>query len=181
MMNIIVVFPKLEDAKNIRNALVKNGFLVPAICTTGAQALQHADELGAGIVVSGYSFSDMIYSELRADLPRGFEMILVASQRRLEECRGEDLVCVSIPVRLHDLVNTLNMIQETHARRSRRSSGKPKQRNERDTAAIRQAKELLMARNNMTESEAHRYIQKCSMDNGTNMVETAKMVLSLMA
>lgn len=179
-MNIIVVFPKLEDAKNIRNALVKNGFLVPAICTTGAQALQHADELGSGIVVSGYSFSDMIYSELQADLPQEFEMLLVASQRRLEECRGANLMCVSIPIKLHDLINTLNLMQEARARRDRRAS-KPKPRNERDTIIICQAKELLMARNNMTESEAHRYIQKCSMNNGTNMVETAKMVLSLMA
>ena len=36
-----------------------------------------------------------------------------------------------------------------------------------------------MDRNGMTEAEAHRYIQKCSMDNGTNMVETAQMVISL--
>ena len=41
------------------------------------------------------------------------------------------------------------------------------------------AKTLLMERNNMTESEAHRYIQKCSMDSGTNLVETAQMVISL--
>ena len=46
---------------------------------------------------------------------------------------------------------------------------------------IRQAKELLMARNNLSEEEAHRYLQKSSMDSGTNMVETAQMVLSIMA
>ena len=45
---------------------------------------------------------------------------------------------------------------------------------------INQAKALLMERNNMTEEEAHRYIQKCSMDSGTNMLETAQMVISLM-
>ena len=43
-----------------------------------------------------------------------------------------------------------------------------------------QAKELLMDRNHLSEEEAHRYIQKCSMDSGTNMVETAQMVLSMM-
>ena len=32
----------------------------------------------------------------------------------------------------------------------------------------------------MTETEAHRYIQKCSMDSGTNMVETAQMVMRLL-
>ena len=36
-----------------------------------------------------------------------------------------------------------------------------------------------MERNNMSEREAHRYIQKCSMDSGTNMVETAWMIISL--
>lgn len=37
-----------------------------------------------------------------------------------------------------------------------------------------------MNRNHMTEEEAHRYIQKCSMDSGTNMAETAQMVLTMM-
>ena len=37
-----------------------------------------------------------------------------------------------------------------------------------------------MRRNHMTEEEAHRYIQKCSMDSGTNLIETAQMVLSIM-
>ena len=45
---------------------------------------------------------------------------------------------------------------------------------------IKDAKELLMARNHMTEEEAHRYLQKTSMDSGTNLVETAQMVLSMM-
>ena len=37
-----------------------------------------------------------------------------------------------------------------------------------------------MAGNHMTEEEAHRYLQKTSMDSGTNLVETAQMVLSMM-
>ena len=45
---------------------------------------------------------------------------------------------------------------------------------------INEAKALLMSRNNMTEEEAHRYIQKCSMDSSTNLVETAQMVLAVM-
>lgn len=37
-----------------------------------------------------------------------------------------------------------------------------------------------MERNHLSEEEAHRYIQKSSMDNGTNMVETAQMILTLL-
>lgn len=32
----------------------------------------------------------------------------------------------------------------------------------------------------MSEEEAHRYLQKNSMDSGNSMVETAQMVLSIM-
>ena len=42
-----------------------------------------------------------------------------------------------------------------------------------------QAKSLLIEKNGMTEEEAHRYLQKRSMDNGTNMVETSYMVLQV--
>ena len=45
---------------------------------------------------------------------------------------------------------------------------------------IDEAKKLLMNTRNMTEEEAHRFIQKSSMDSGTNMVETAQMVLQIM-
>lgn len=38
---------------------------------------------------------------------------------------------------------------------------------------------MLMQRNRLSEEEAYRYIQKCSMDSGTNMVETAQMLLML--
>ena len=37
-----------------------------------------------------------------------------------------------------------------------------------------------MKNRNMSEEEAHRYLQKNSMDSGNSMVETARMVLDLM-
>ena len=44
---------------------------------------------------------------------------------------------------------------------------------------IEKAKAFLMERNRMTEEEAHRFLQKCSMDSGNSMVETAQMIISL--
>lgn len=65
MVNIIVVFPKLEDAKNIRNLLARNGYSVIGVCCTGAQVLQITDNLEDGIVICGYRFNDMMYADLR--------------------------------------------------------------------------------------------------------------------
>ena len=61
----------------------------------------------------------------------------------------------------------------------RRKKDRPAPRNEEDQKKIDQAKEILMARNHMTEPEAHRYLQKCAMDSGTKIVETAEMVILL--
>ena len=44
MANVIVAFSKLEDAKNIKRILVKNGFDVVAVCTSGAQTLAQTEE-----------------------------------------------------------------------------------------------------------------------------------------
>ncbi|WP_368272681.1 ANTAR domain-containing response regulator, partial [Enterocloster lavalensis] len=78
-----------------------------------------------------------------------------------------------------DLVDTLEMMVQSQARIRRKQRLRPKERNMEEQNLIMRAKELLMERNNMSESEAHRYIQKCSMDSGTNLVETAQMVISL--
>ena len=180
MTNIIVVLPKLEDAKNIKNVLVRSGFGVSGVCTTGAQAISQADGLHDGIIVCSYKMADMIYSELHDCMPAGFEMLLMASQHLINECYGNDIVCLSMPLKVNDLINTVNMMVEGIERRRRKMRQKPKVRSAEEEAAILEAKELLMGRNHMTEEEAHRYLQKCSMDSGTNIVETALMVLSML-
>lgn len=179
MTSIIVVLPKLDDAKNMKNLLVRNGFSVPVVCTSGAQALAQLDNYFDGIVICGYRLPDMLYSELHSDLPPGFEMILMASQRYLVECLDNDIMCLPMPFTVHDMVNTVEMMCNTIAYKRRKRKEKPKQRNAEEIAVIKEAKLVLMKRNNMTEDEAHRYIQKHSMDNSTSMVETAQMVLPL--
>lgn len=180
VINIIVVLPKPEDARGVRGLLVKNGFQVNAVCTTGSQVLSKIDEWNDGIIICGYRLSDMMYSELHDCLPKGFEMLLLASRGVLNECIGNDIICLSMPLKVHDLVNTVAMMSQAVERRRRRARLQPRQRSPEEEALIKEAKEILMNRNNMSEEEAYRYIQKCSMDSGTNMVETAEMVLAMM-
>lgn len=177
MVNIVIALPKLEDAKAIKNIMVRNGFRVSALCTTGAQAINQADSLHDGIMVCSYKLSDMVYSELQECLPRGFEMLLMASPKFLSECYGNDIVCLQMPLKTSDMIDTLNMMSEGIERRRRRQKSQPKVRDENEERIIKEAKETLMARNHMTEDEAHKYLQRCSMESGTNIVETAQMVL----
>ena len=165
MENIIVVFPKIEDGKGLKGLLAKNGFHVDVVCTTGAFALEHAHSLSGGIVISGYRLPDMLYLELKESLPPQFDLLLLASERVLSQ--------------MVDFVNTIHMMFEAQYRRRRRQRSQPAVRNTEERKLIDEAKAVLMERNHMTEDEAHKYIQKCAMDSGTKLVESAQMVLSL--
>ena len=179
MVNLIVTFSKIEDARSIKNVLVRNGFPVAAMCTTGAQAINYAESLDTGVVVCGCRFPDMIASQLREEIPAGFDMLMVASPSYRDD-RQEDIVFVSMPLKVNDLISSVSMVCEAQERRRKKLREIARVRSERERNLIANAKKLLMERNNMTESEAHRYIQKCSMDSGTNMVETAEMIISIM-
>lgn len=180
MIDIIVVFPKQEDARGIRNLLMRNGYSVAAVCTSGAQVMSVIDEMDYGIVVCGYKFNDMLYSELFSNMPDTFQMLLLASRLKLEEGIMEGVVSVEMPLKAYDLISTLEMMTQALGRIKKKGRDKPKERNIAQKAIIDEAKQLLMKNRNMTEEEAHRYIQKNSMDSGTNMVETARMVLEIM-
>ena len=181
MVGIIVVFPNRDNATNIRNLLVRGGMDVTGVCTTGAQAMHYADTVDEGIVICGYKLKDMMYTELREYLPDNFEMLLIASQEKWSNGLIEGVVGLSMPIKVYDLINTMEMMLRSIDRRRKKRKLQQKNLNPEQQALINKAKELLMARNNMSEEEAHRYLQKSSMDSGTNMVETAEMVLSIMA
>lgn len=179
MISIIVVFPKLEEAKSIKNLLVRNGFDVMAACTTAAQVIHLADDLDSGIVVSGYKLADMMYSEMKEYLPDAFDMLLLASKRYYSECDSEDIVCLPMPVKTAEILETLWEMYDKLYEERKKKRAKPAVRTKEEQEIIIRAKGMLMDKRGMTEEEAHKYIQKKSMDNGTNLVETAHMILDV--
>ena len=180
MIDIIVVFPKQEDANAIKNLLLRNGYQVSAVCTSGAQVMSVIDEMDYGLVVCGYRFNDMQYSELFEYLPNTFQMLLLASRNKLGNGITDGVVSVEMPLKAYDLIDTLEMMTQALQRLKKKGRYRSKERNVAQKAIIDEAKQLLMKSRNMTEEEAHRYLQKNSMDSGTNMVETARMVLQIM-
>lgn len=180
MANIIVAFSKRENVAGIRNVLARSGMEVSAICLTGAKVLQYADTWSDGIVVCGYRLQDMQYIQLRDNLPDSFQMLLVASPDKWIDELPEGVIGLPMPIKVYDLVNTMEMMIQTLDRQRRRRKARGRERSTGERETIDRAKALLMERNGMSEPEAHRYLQKSSMESGTNMLETAQMILTLM-
>lgn len=176
MGSIIIALPRLEDAKRISDVLKRRGLEPTAICTTASNVLSQVHQLDSGIIICGSRFSDMHYTQLAEYLPEFFEMLLLASAATIETC-PPGILTLAMPFKPNDLLSTVEMMLLQQARSLKKRKAAPKKRSEQEQNYINNAKWVLMERNNMTEQEAFRYIQKCSMDSGTNMVETAQMIL----
>lgn len=170
LVNVIVLFPKQEVARSIRNLLVRSGFEVTAVCATGAQVVQRMEGVEEGLVVCGYKCSDMIYSELREYLSEEVKMLLIASRQYLDDCVYPNVIGLSMPLKGYELVEKTREIVTEISEKQRRRKQRPKQRTREEV------KELLMQNNQITESEAHAYIQQRSMNSGVGLIEMAKMI-----
>ena len=121
-----------------------------------------------------------MYSEIYEYMPKEFQMLLIASAAGIMEKNVDNLMSLSMPLKVHELLQTVEMMDYTITRRRKKLRQRPKVRSKEDQEMLNSAKTVLMERNGFSEEEAHRYIQKRSMDNGTGLVETAQMILSLM-
>ena len=83
MSSIVIVLPKIEDGKRIRDILAKRGYEIDAVCSTAAAALGEMNNLNGGIVICGYKLPDMFFTDLNECMPSGFQMLLIASSRAL--------------------------------------------------------------------------------------------------
>lgn len=175
VVGIIVAFPKPEDSRAIRSLLSRNGFNVVANCTTGASAINRADDIGEGIIITGYKLPDMLYSDIVDNVGDNFEVILLASKSRLME-DNTGVATLEMPLKVRDLINSVEMMENQILAKRHKKKGKPGARSPKDQTIINQAKEALMTVQNLTEEQAHRYLQKNAMDSGCTMVEVAKMV-----
>ena len=178
MLSIIVAFPNLDDANKIKTLLIRRGYDVVMTSNKASQVINVVNQLDSGIVLCGSRLKDMPYQDMYNSLPESFSMILMASMDKIANCPNDNIVCVPMPLKVNELVRALEAAAGIYRKR-RKKDKKPAGRSEKDKMIINEAKELLMGSHGMTEEEAHRYIQKISMDSGNSLSETAQMVLLL--
>ncbi len=179
MVSVIVAFPRMEDARAIRSLLLKYSFTVAGMYTSGAQVLQRADDLGDCIVVCGYQLADMPFQSLQESLPEYCSMLLLTAKPVWDECHVRGICCLPMPLKPRQFIETVGSLADQMMELRRKRKSRPRQRSQEENSVIARAKELLQKVNHWSEEEAHRYLQRCSMDSGSSLVETAYMVFSM--
>lgn len=174
MEKVIIAFESDKSCWRIKEILENSGTATCIVCKSAAEVKRVVSKQRITTVVCGYKFADESAEALFDDLPLSCAMLLIAVQNMLDLIDNDDIFKLPAPVSRGDLIASVRMLIQIGRRLERfirpRRSGE-------EQSVIEQAKVVLMNRHGMTEDQAHRFLQKKSMDSGAKLVQTAQMVL----
>ena len=174
METIVVAFSGARSAGHIAELLESSGTARCILCRSCAEVRRLVEKQHLHVILCGFKMADGTAEELYDTLPDNCSMLMIANQVQLDMCEEEDILKLAAPVSRGDLIASVRVLLQLQRRLERAS--RP-QRSPEEQAVIQRAKELLMSANQMDEGEAHRFLQRRSMESGVNMVDTAKMIL----
>jgi len=175
MRQVIVAFERQSNRDRFREMIEKGGEFSCIVCHTADQVRRAVRKLRLDIVVCGFKLGEESGESLFYDLPQRCVMLMIAPQAQLELCEAEGIFKLQAPVHRSELLASVRLLAQLRC--SGRGAG-PVRRTQEERELVRRAKEVLMDRHGMTEEQAHRFLQKQSMDNGARLTDTAKLVLA---
>lgn len=176
MQKVIVAFENSANSEKIRETLESGGGLSCLVCRSAAEVKRTVRKRRVNLIVCGFKLCDESCEALRYDLPERCSMLMIGRQAQLELCEADGIFKLQSPVRRGDLLASVRMLAQIKRPAAREKS--PPERTGEETLLIAQAKAVLMDRHGMTEEQAHRFLQKQSMDSGIRLAETARLVLA---
>lgn len=178
--NLILAFNGSETGRIVNSALVNNGFTVDGIFKSGSELIRFANNLDSGgLIICGFKLSDMTSPQLFEMLPEGFVMLMLISGQHIGSNFSDEIFCLTLPLDKIDLIMSVNMILDIddNTETPWKSKRRPVRSLE-EMKLINQAKSILMDRYTMTEKQAHRFLQKLSMNSGKKILDTSNIILS---
>ena len=170
MKKLIVAFGNEINRSRIAEILETGGYSPLTLCRSGKEAIRAAAG-NACVVICACKLADMMADELAYDIGEGSTVIAVGKPAMLEMCECDGLFRLPTPLKKQDLFNSLELLSSLE--RGKSAVGEIKDGGK---EIVSSAKAALMEKCGMTEPEAHRFIQKKSMDAGLKMAAAARII-----
>lgn len=174
LKKIIVAFESEINCHRISTLLESKGIEVIKSCRAGADIIRFTEYIEEGIIICGYKLTDMTAADLIYNLNERAQLIVIGNAEQLEFISSEEAISLITPISNIDLFSSLRMLLMSRDTNSQR---KNKTRSEDENRLLKKAKEILMQKNNLTEAQAYRFIQKKSMDSSLKLMDMAKIII----
>lgn len=171
MRGVIIAHPSQKLALQLKRAVTDCGIAVLAVCSKGSSVLQLAQPLTEAVILCPLILPDMPAHHLAESLAVSFDIIALSGTSESYSGCG-NLFLLNLPLNKSDFHALLfSLCSQTVLR-----DNKPTVKAQNDT--LDAAKKLLMQTRHMSESQAHRYLQRAAMNRGLKMTDLAERLLA---
>ena len=122
------------------------------------------------IEIAGVKLKNRSLDEVAVDLNEHVEILCLCRPDQFSQIISEKIFRQAMPVSKSVLIAWADMLEQLHYQRMPR-------RPQSDRKMISKAKELIMEQKQMDETEAHRYLQRLSMNLGLPMAKVAEKMI----
>ncbi len=173
--NILVAFSNPKISETVAKMLTYGNFRPSYICSSGSELRKQINYYHNGIIICGYNLKDCSIIQLAEDIPQNFSIVLIGNKSQMELFENDRIFKLAVPLHKEDLIYSVSMLLNMEITANKHYTNI---RNDEDQKLIRLAKESLIDTYSMTENQAHKYMQKKSMDSGKKLVDIAKIILN---
>lgn len=174
MQQIILAFSKRETSEKIKRMLEDSEYEIFSVCTSKDELMRCVARSENALVIMSYKLPDGTVNDVCDDLPNGFSVMAIVKAEQQGYINDENVFVLPLPVNKINLTSSIERICMPV-----RKTKKKNVRTQEETKIINKAKLLLMEEHMMSEEQAHRFIQKRSMDTGMKFVDTARLILNI--
>ena len=158
-----IVIAILDDAtrSSVADIITKSGMKVRAQVRSGADATRAVKDMGGGVVICSPRLLDISADALCERLGEEAYFLVVGHPAVLAQMDSEEIFKLMLPVKSSELIGSVRILSQLDERRMDEALRPKKKTEERG----------------MTEAEAHRFLQKRSMDLRVPVTEVARTIL----
>lgn len=176
MRNIVIAASSKKLTATLEKMLDVSGMSVCASCTSASEVQSLWSDVGDAVLICA-TLKDLPSIYLSKIMPDSWDMILLLTSEQPFPYYVSNVIPINLPVTRLELAETVQSVagsmSSTFASKTTAKGARPKE----ETELIEKAKRKIMTERGFPEGDAHKLLQRYSMNSGITMVEAAKRFL----
>lgn len=175
----ILIIAAPSAGEKLGGVLTAAGYELVQVTDSAYQGIAAANERGAALAVVTQSLAGVSGADVAQQLERVCPVILLCTRQQSDwiGALGRHIMLLTTPLKVRPFMDAVEL---SLGQRRHRQDKPPATRGDAERRIIESAKQRLMDVHHMAEPDAHRHMQKMSMDSGKPLPEIAKIILELL-
>lgn len=177
MRKIVIAAASTKFLSAVRNMLSQSGLKYDYICSSASEVMSLCPQTDNAVLICG-PLKDAPSVYLAKTLPDTWDIILLLSSDQPFPYYVSNVIPLTLPISRKEFCETVISVLGSQAQAFGAKATAVKVRPEEEKELIEKAKRVIMKQRGITESDAHRLLQRYSMNCSITMAESARRFLS---